>query len=134
MSCRDMCVPLAPARSHYSSWRADQTSLRSQDVLLQSTDIGFACSRRLNEAHPRSPTRARRLRLPRPQRLRALKTDPVFRREWAEGFGELGMADSLYIRYGCGAKRGHAPSDALAGLIWIEWKTPTRRAALHQLA
>ena len=44
------------------------------------------------------------------------------------------MADSFYIRYGCGGRPGHTPSDALVELMWIEWKTPKGRPALHQLA
>jgi hypothetical protein len=58
---------------------------------------------------------------------RALKTDPVSDRSRAKRFGERGMADYLYIRYGYGGRRGHAPSDALAELMWIEWK-PSRAA------
>jgi hypothetical protein len=70
---------------------------------------------------------------------RALKTDPVSRREWGKGFGELGMADSLYIRYA-------PPKDdavgrifwnetrAAAEVLWIEWKTPRGRVAEHQHA
>ena len=47
---------------------------------------------------------------------RALKTDPVMSRGRGKGFGEIGMADHLYIRY--------APhySFALSGLLWIEFK------------
>lgn len=80
---------------------------------------------------------------------RPLKTDPVSRREWGKGFGELGMADRLYIRYalaGFLASRGEGrfadKSDeecfAMADVMWIEWKRirPGRRsaekAAAHQ--
>jgi len=58
---------------------------------------------------------------------RPLKTDPVSRAEWGRGFGEVGMADHLYIR--------HTPprsaalrnaSDfvyaAQAEVMWIEFK------------
>ena len=64
---------------------------------------------------------------------RALKTDPVSRREWGKGFGEKGMADSLYLRYTdplwiAGDKR------AIGEIFWIEWKTPKGRLAPHQHA
>lgn len=71
---------------------------------------------------------------------RPLKTDPVSDRRRGKGFGELGMADYLYIRY----------QDAVAGItsgrtwttvecransqvLWIEWKRETGEAAPHQL-
>jgi len=66
---------------------------------------------------------------------RSLKTDPVRNREWGKGFGELGMADRLYIRYGW-------PSERFWGtalVMWIEWKCmrPGRKTATkaqqHQL-
>jgi hypothetical protein len=70
---------------------------------------------------------------------RRLKTDPVSRREWGKGFGELGMADDLYIR--C----LYRPTDryigrALCQVMWIEWKkvdprsnsAKATKAAQHQ--
>lgn len=73
---------------------------------------------------------------------RHLKTDPVSRRAWGKGFGELGMADSLYIRYQGFEKPRRGNYDAFrmatpetqvqAQLMWIEWKTPKGRVAPHQ--
>lgn len=73
---------------------------------------------------------------------RALKTDPVSRREWGKGFGETGMADHQYIRYGMeGAHIEETLADRCwAQILWIEWKRirPGRRkaeqAAAHQRA
>jgi hypothetical protein len=66
---------------------------------------------------------------------RTLKTDPVSRKEWGKGFGELGMADRLYIRY---EPLGHATPDILsmAQVLWIEWKRirPGRLAAMKAQA
>jgi hypothetical protein len=64
---------------------------------------------------------------------RSLKTDPVRDRSRGKGFGELGMADRLYIRYG---ESGIVPETDLHGrafrmiragaqVLWIEWKTRT---------
>jgi hypothetical protein len=55
---------------------------------------------------------------------RALRTDPVSRREWGKGFGELGMADHLYIRYGELGPGNHTPDVIAAGaeVMWIEFK------------
>ncbi len=63
---------------------------------------------------------------------RALKTDPVSRREWGKGFGEVGMADHLYIRYGrgIGGVPTHGGNDVV---LWIEWKRKHGKAAQHQL-
>src|SRR5215472_2629333 len=44
---------------------------------------------------------------------RALQTDPVRSRIRGKGFGEIGMADHLYIRYG---------SRPYAQVLWIEYK------------
>ena len=53
---------------------------------------------------------------------RRLKTDPVSRREWGKGFGELGMADDLYIRYNDLLKKPAHISPCAAEVMWIEWK------------
>jgi hypothetical protein len=64
---------------------------------------------------------------------RALKTDPVSRHEWAKGFGEKGMADSLYLRYGL-TQEVYTKGPAFGEIMWIEWKTPIGRVAPHQRA
>jgi hypothetical protein len=62
---------------------------------------------------------------------RTLKTDPVSRKEWGKGFGELGMADRLYIRY---EKQTSPPSmdTGTSQVIWIEWKSRDGKLKLHQ--
>jgi hypothetical protein len=65
---------------------------------------------------------------------RALKTDPVSKSEWGKGFGELGMADYLYIRYSEVRMPYGNPLYACHEILWIEWKTPRGRAAPHQHA
>jgi hypothetical protein len=65
---------------------------------------------------------------------RALKTDPVSRREWGKGFGELGIADALYIRYGWAQSQVMLPVMPWPNSCGSSGKRPTRRAALHQLA
>lgn len=66
---------------------------------------------------------------------RPLKTDPVSDRYRAKGFGELGMADRLYIRY---EMEGPRLSDSIADrawcqLMWIEWKRRGGKAKPHQI-
>lgn len=59
-----------------------------------------------------------------------LITDPVSNRERGKGFGELGMADRLYIRYRTPCETRDFLTDlpkninqlCTAQLIWIEWK------------
>ena len=69
---------------------------------------------------------------------RALKTDPVSRREWGKGFGEKGMADYLYIRYGAAPAVDLFKNSAVllvgAEVMWIEWKIPTGTVAEKQHA
>jgi hypothetical protein len=62
---------------------------------------------------------------------RPLKTSPVSRRARGVGFGELGMADMLFIRYETppGQRRR-----GCAEVLWIEMKRADGVAAPHQLA
>ncbi len=60
---------------------------------------------------------------------RALRTDPVQRREWGKGFGEIGMADHLYIRY-----REHPQDHAVAEVLWVEFKARGGKPSEKQLA
>ena len=64
---------------------------------------------------------------------RALRTDPVSRREWGKGFGELGMADHLYIRYGKSHEHPRPGSQfRLDEVMWIEFKRRGGKAKQHQ--
>lgn len=76
---------------------------------------------------------------------RSLKTDPVSRKEWGKGFGELGMADRLYIRYRKTWPESDVRHDGFfpwdAEVMWIEWKrikgknatkATTKQAEWHQ--
>ncbi len=77
---------------------------------------------------------------------RSLKTDPVSDRSRGKGFGELGMADMLYIRYwtGCIDQTAHAPPyESWGQILWIEFKrqrpgrtifTKAEKAKIHQCA
>lgn len=74
---------------------------------------------------------------------RALRTDPVSDRGRGKGFGEIGIADHLYIRYrdgiACamtlsGREMTPTESDSLAQVLWIEFKRPKAKAAKHQTA
>lgn len=56
---------------------------------------------------------------------RPLKTNPVSRRARGAGFGELGMADLLVIRYA-------EPRSRNAEIMWIEFKIPAGINAEHQ--
>lgn len=56
---------------------------------------------------------------------RSLRTDPVSSRERGKGFGEVGMADHLYIRY-------YAGTECDAQVMWIEWKAPRTKVGQHQ--
>jgi hypothetical protein len=65
---------------------------------------------------------------------RALRTDPVSDRGRGKGFGELGMADHLYIRYSCVAYKLETvhPGRADSDVLWIEFKSAKGKPAKHQ--
>lgn len=68
---------------------------------------------------------------------RLLKTDPVSDRNRGKGFGEIGMADCLYIRYSryledCGPNC--VPCCAPCEVIWIEYKAPGGKPSRDQRA
>jgi hypothetical protein len=77
---------------------------------------------------------------------RALRTDPVSDRGRGKGFGEIGMADHLYIRYGPRPyqiwKGQQKVNDdpwmdvtrCQAEIMWIEFKRPGEKAQKHQRA
>lgn len=66
---------------------------------------------------------------------RMLITDPVSDKARGKGFGELGMADRLYIRYGQRANRGVVQGEEDV-VMWIEWKRIVKgratKATTHQ--
>jgi hypothetical protein len=65
---------------------------------------------------------------------RSLRTDPVSDRGRGKGFGELGMADHLYIRYSCVAHKLETvhPGRADSDVLWIEFKSAKGKPAKHQ--
>lgn len=68
---------------------------------------------------------------------RTLKTDPVSDRSRGKGFGEVGMADRLYLRYNEGERLDPVSVlvsrvTRLHGVMWIEWKSAKGRAQQHQ--
>jgi hypothetical protein len=60
---------------------------------------------------------------------RALRTDPVSDRGKGKGFGELGMADHLYLRYNSLDSGGVVRDQVL----WIEFKSAKGKPAKHQI-
>lgn len=74
---------------------------------------------------------------------RMLITDPVSDKARGKGFGEMGMADRLYIRYKLGGYAATTTQESLfrpwTEVIWIEWKRTVRgdkptKATAHQKA
>lgn len=56
---------------------------------------------------------------------RSFKTDPCSDRSRGKGFGEVGMPDCLFVRYGL----------PISGqILWIEFKRPGKKPTAHQLA
>ena len=59
---------------------------------------------------------------------RAIKTNPCSDKSRGKGFGEIGMPDVLYLRYG--SKDCFVPG--LAEVMWIEHKRPGGKVSPHQ--
>lgn len=64
---------------------------------------------------------------------RPLKTDPCSDRARGKGFGELGMADRLYIRQLFDAFAISPTIKAGAQVVWIEWKSKRGKPSQKQL-
>jgi antitoxin (DNA-binding transcriptional repressor) of toxin-antitoxin stability system len=65
---------------------------------------------------------------------RAWRTDPVSDHNRGKGFGELGMADHLYIRYTpmAAVREWRFVATAPAQVMWIEFKRPGEKPKKHQ--
>ncbi len=71
---------------------------------------------------------------------RSLRTDPVSDRGRGKGFGELGMADHWYCRYGAwqrlfpdSVNLDKPYATTAAQLMWIEFKSAQGKPAKHQI-
>jgi hypothetical protein len=56
---------------------------------------------------------------------RAIRTDPVSDRSRGKGFGEIGMPDYLFLRYGLNYSG--------VGVLWVEFKAPGKTLNRHQV-
>lgn len=66
---------------------------------------------------------------------RRVRTDPVSDRARGKGFGEIGMADDLFIRYALPERQGTItiePSPGDAEVLWVEWKAPRGKLTTAQ--
>ncbi len=64
---------------------------------------------------------------------RAMRTDPVSDRGRGKGFGEVGMADHLYIRYFITSESTDNDHRSLCRLLWVEFKSAKGKPAKHQI-
>jgi hypothetical protein len=56
---------------------------------------------------------------------RTIRCEPLRVRSRGRGFGEIGMADLLALRYG--------KQKAACEVLWLEWKAPGGRVRKHQI-
>jgi hypothetical protein len=106
-----------------SNWTWDEVKLRNLRISGVADPIG-ALPERLAEDLPETVIEAECCKLLAEDGWRTLKTDPVSRRAHGKGFGELGMADTLALRY--------RSKSVLCEAIWIEWKSHGGRVQKHQ--
>jgi hypothetical protein len=62
---------------------------------------------------------------------RAIRTDPVSDRARGKGFGEVGMPDYLFIRYGANPMAMLPAS--VAEVLWIEFKRKSKLPTVTQM-
>ena len=62
---------------------------------------------------------------------RPLKTDPCSDKARGKGFGEIGMADHLFIRYEISPE--NARRAGWAQVLWVEFKRPGGIVSEHQM-
>lgn len=109
-----------------SSWSPEQlaahyAALKSLGVTVSMVPDGFTT----DDLMPEWMIEAECTRLLEQDGWRALRTDPVSDRGRGKGFGELGMADHLYLRYGSHCE---VPS-----ILWIEFKSASGKPKKHQI-
>jgi hypothetical protein len=107
------------------NWTWEDVALRNQRIFGTSRPSGAPIEPEEPDAEvPEAMIEAECCRLLAEDGWRILKTDPVSDRRRGKGFGELGMADTLCLRYG---RKG-----SVCEAIWIEWKAPSGRVKKHQ--
>ena len=107
-------------------WSQDDVDRRNLEVFGNLRPAGLAGQpEKLARDVPEALIEAECCRLLAADGWRTLKTDPVSDKSRGKGFGELGMADTLCLRY---SRQG-----AAAEVLWIEWKSRRGRVRKHQL-
>lgn len=71
---------------------------------------------------------------------RPIKMEPISRREWGKGTGEVGQADYLFVRYlanpcstrGCSGENCTVEAKSRAQAMWLEMKRPDGKVSDKQ--
>lgn len=118
------------------NWTEEELIVRNQEVfgvntIARLTEIGCDAPV-VTDLMPEWMIEAECTRLLEQDGWRALRTDPVSDRGKGKGFGELGMADHLYIRYGRRANR-YLPQGEEDQAMWIEYKSARGKPKKHQI-
>jgi hypothetical protein len=106
------------------NWSEEEIAIRNLRIFGSDGPAG-ALSEKPAEDAPEAVIEGECCQLLHEDGWRTLKTDPVRDRSRAKGFGELGMPDTLCLRY----SRQGAACEAL----WLEWKSRGGRPKKHQL-
>ena len=112
-----------------TNWTEEEVAAREREMAGDGIPISAKTSEQLEREIERDCTAWLEL-----DGWRPLRTDPVSDRRRGKGFGELGMADHLYIRY---SPSGVAPSwngRPRCDVLWIEYKRPGTVPTPHQEA
>jgi hypothetical protein len=104
-------------------WTWEDVARRNREVFGET--LPAALPEKPAENVPEAVIEAECCRLLAEDGWRTLKTDPVSDRRRGKGFGELGMADTLALRY---SRKG-----AASEVLWVEWKARGGRVRKHQL-
>lgn len=118
-----------------SGFTEEWLAQRNRDVLgIGVTPIAQPAADLPQDLRPEWMFEAEATRLLEEDGWRSLRTDPVSDRGRGKGFGEIGMADHLYIRYVATSMyftEHHLKADA--EVMWIEWKSASGKPKKHQI-
>jgi hypothetical protein len=106
------------------NWTEEEIALRNLRIFGADEPAG-ALSAKPAENVPEAVIEGECCQLLHEDGWRTLKTDPVRDRSRGKGFGEVGMADTLALRY--------RKQSVLCEVLWLEWKAGGGKVKKHQL-
>ena len=106
------------------NWSEEEIALRNLRIFGADDSAGILSAKPAEDV-PEAVIEGECCQLLREDGWHTLKTNPISARSRGKGFGEVGMADVLALRY--------RKQSVLCEALWLEWKSPGGRVKKHQL-